>query len=62
MVAQGLIAAIGESFGVIVALLAVCGVVNAANQTAVNLALTRARLRVWVLRSRSSSPACPPPQ
>jgi MFS family permease len=44
MVAQGLIAAIGESFGVIVALLAVCGVVNAANQTAVNLALTRARL------------------
>ena len=44
MVAQGLIAAIGESFGVIVALLAVCGMVNAANQTAVNLALTRARL------------------
>ena len=44
MAAQGLIAAIGESFGVIVALLAVCGVVNAANQTAVNLALTRARL------------------
>ena len=44
MVAQSLIAAIGDSFGRIVALLAVCGVVNAANQTAVNLALTRARL------------------
>lgn len=42
--AQTLIASIGDSFGVIVALLAVCGVVNAANQTAVNLALTRARL------------------
>jgi MFS family permease len=44
IVAQSLIASIGDSFGVIVALLAVCGVVNAANQTAVNLALTRARL------------------
>ena len=44
MIAQSLIAAIGDSFGVIVALLAVCGVVNAGNQTAVNLALTRARL------------------
>lgn len=44
MVAQSLIATIGDSFGRIVALLAVCGVVNAANQTAVNLALTRARL------------------
>ena len=44
IIAQGLIASIGDSFGVVVALLAVCGVVNAANQTAVNLALTRARL------------------
>lgn len=44
IVAQSLIASIGDSFGTVVALLAVCGVVNAANQTAVNLALTRARL------------------
>ena len=44
IVAQSLIATIGDSFGIVVALLAVCGVVNAGNQTAVNLALTRARL------------------
>lgn len=44
MAAQSSIAAFGDSFGRVVALLAACGVVNAANQTAVNLALTRARL------------------
>ncbi len=44
IVAQSLIASVGDSFGVVVALLGVCGVVNAGNQTAVNLALTRARL------------------
>lgn len=42
--AQTLIAAVVESFGAMVACLAVCGAVNALNQTAVNLALTRARL------------------
>lgn len=41
---QGAIAAVADSFAVMVGLLAVCGSVNALNQTAVNLALTRARL------------------
>ena len=38
------IALFASSFGLIVAALAVCGFVNAGNQTAVNLALTRAQL------------------
>lgn len=41
---QTLIATVADSFAVLVALLAVCGAVNALNQTAVNLALTTARL------------------
>ena len=44
ILAQTTIAAWVESFGAMIALLAVCGSVNALNQTAVNLALTRARL------------------
>ena len=58
IVAQGLIATTGDSFGVIVALLAVCGVVNAANQTAVNLALTRARLPLSLRTSPSRTSKC----
>lgn len=44
IVGQGLIATVAESFSTMIGLLALCGVVNALNQTAVNLALTRARL------------------
>lgn len=44
IVGQGAIATLAHSFGIMVALLALCGSVNALNQTAVNLALTRARL------------------
>jgi MFS family permease len=44
IVLQLMIAGLSTSFTVIVALLAACGVVNAANQTAVNLVLARARL------------------
>jgi len=44
IVAQAIIATVVESFVAMVACLAVCGAVNALNQTAVNLALTRARL------------------
>ena len=38
------IATIASSFLAVVALLGLCGIVNSANQTAVNLALTQARL------------------
>ncbi len=41
---QLLVALTVRSFGALVAALAVCGLANAANQTAVNLALTRARI------------------
>jgi len=44
IVTQSLIATTAQSFPAMVGLLAVCGVVNALNQTAVNLALTTARL------------------
>ena len=44
IVTQSLIATLAQSFLAMVVLLAVCGVVNALNQTAVNLALTTARL------------------
>ena len=44
IVSQSLIAAAAQSFLTMVLLLAVCGAVNALNQTAVNLALTTARL------------------
>ena len=42
--AQLAIVGFGSSFARVVAALSVCGVVNAANQTAVNLALTQAKL------------------
>jgi len=44
MLAQIGIVLFSSSFGVVVGLLAVCGVVNAANQAAINLALTQAQL------------------
>ena len=44
IIGQGLIATVADSFSTMVALLALCGGVNALNQTAVNLALTSARL------------------
>ena len=44
IVGQSLIATAAQSFSTMVALLALCGAVNALNQTAVNLALTSARL------------------
>lgn len=43
-VSQLFIALVAESFAALVGALAVCGFVNAGNQTAVNLALTQARL------------------
>jgi MFS family permease len=43
--AQLVLASAARSFGLVVLLLGVCGFVNAANQTAVNLALTRAEIR-----------------
>ncbi len=42
--AQVCLAAFAESFGVMLVCLAVCGIANAANQTGINLLLTRAQL------------------
>lgn len=43
-VVQLALAAFASTFGAVIAALAVCGLANAANQTAINLALTEARL------------------
>jgi MFS family permease len=58
--AQLALATTAQSFGVVVALLAVAGATNAANQTAVNLALTRAdvpRLGLAVAVKQSGMPS-----
>ena len=59
-VLQLLIAGVADSFATIVGLLVVCGLVNAGNQTAVNLALTREelpRLGLAVALKQSGMPA-----